>query len=303
MLALWTGIVGHAAEETKADRPLGISGTYPKAVDRGEVDSKLFPELKVEGIAGKLKFSFESAGLEAGAAVRLWTSADEPGHWPARHWVAIPMKPAGRDRVAKLPIDALDIPVVYFVEALTAGVSRLSPLRICEPRELGLEKPSRPFWSFLDGFETGLAGWRSLSGEVSGAALETVEEPMNGRRSLRARIPDNKASISIGTTAVREWHARLMGASGVRFHARTVSGAGRIRLTALAHAFSGQQQVSEMRQTIRIGTEWKQIDVFFREFPGLNLKQIDLLAFEFIGEPEAEFLMDDLRLLGNWASD
>jgi len=298
------GCPGARAAETKAaDRALPESGVYPAQVGRAQVDPESFPGLKVEGIAGKLKFSFQSDKLGPKTAVSLWASVDSPGHWPARRWISIPMKQAGRDRVAKWPVDAVDVPVVYFVEAQTLAGPRHSPLRICEPRGVGIERPSRPFWSFLDGFETGLGAWQDLSGNARGGGVKIVERPLNGRHALSARIPADKASVSFGTTAVREWHVRLKGARGVRFHARSVSGSGRLRLTAYANAFTEAQQVSEMRQTIRIGQDWKQSDVFFSEFPGLNLNQIDLVAFEFVGAPGAEFLLDDLRLLGDWATE
>ncbi len=291
---------GFAADGASPDRVLEGSSAYPDELSGGTVDPEIFRELKVDSIAGRLRFSFPSTAVPAKAEVRLWSSVDAPGHWAARHWLPVPMKAPGRDRVAVLPVDNLDVPIVYFVEAADGG-RKLSPLRICAPRALGLEKPSRPFWSFLEGFEEGTRGWRVLAPASGGVDQKIVPSPYNGKRALSVRIPEGKASVTIATTALREWHIRLQGAIGAQFQTRVPGGRGRVRLTILMDAFSEEQRVSVLPQTIEAGGDWTRIDVLFKDFPGLKPGRVDLLAFEFIGEPGREFLLDDLRLLGDWS--
>ena len=202
-------LVGTAAEADLAnDRWLEGEYDYPSGLKVRPEKGDAFDALKTEAINGKLKMKFPNLGTSPKAQVTLFASADAPGHWPVRHWVDLPMKLRGKDYSANLLIDAPDVPIVYFVELVVEGRTKVSPMRVCHPRKLGIEKPSRAFWPFLDGFET--------------------EIGLNG--------------------------------------------------------------------------EWKQVNVFFSEFPSLKTDDIDFLSLEFVGLSGTEFLVDDLELLGNWAS-
>jgi hypothetical protein len=75
-----------------------------------------------------------------------------------------------------------------------------------------------------------------------------------------------------------------------------------VRLALMANAFSENQAVSILPQAIGLNGEWKQVNVFFSEFPSLKTDDIDFFSLEFVGLSGTEFLVDDLELLGNWAS-
>lgn len=288
------------AAAADGDRALSESHEYPPSLSAKIPDASAFPALKAEVVIGKLKISFKPAG-RSGAA-RLWYSVDRPGGWAARHWVKLDMPLTGRDRVGKVPIDAPEVPIVYFVEAVNGGATKLSPMRVCEPRKLGVTKSSRAFWSFLAGFEDGVDGWAVLSGEEAPAKLRVSPTAVSGRQALSVTVPKDKASVAIGTTVVRGWHVQWKEAEGIRFHVRTRTGKGRLRMTAMTNAFSDRQQTSELSQMLEVGPDWNQMNVFFSEFRGLKAVDLDHLAFEFIGGEGVEFLLDDLSLLGDWAS-
>ena len=288
------------AAEGDGDRALAAPYEYPALLAEKAPDAEAFASLKAEVVIGKLKISYKPAGR--GGSARLWYSVDRPGRWAARHWLKLDMPLTGRDRVGKVPVDAPDVPIVYFVEAASDGATVLSPMRVCEPRKMGVKKSSRAFWSFLAGFEDGVDGWTLLSGESTQAKLQVSTTSFNGRQALSVSIPEGKVSVAIGTTVVRGWHVQWKDAEGIRFHLRTKTGKGRLRMTAMMNAFSDQQQTAELSQVLELGPDWKQVNVFFSEFRGLNAGNLDFIAFEFIGEEGAEFLLDDLRLLGDWAS-
>lgn len=302
LIAGWAWAGAAADADGKGDRVIAGNFSYPSRVATKPGEEKSFNALRAEAIAGKLKVSFHGGETPQDGVVTLRSSVDMPGHWPARHWVPAAMKLRGRDWSATLPVDAPDVPIVYFVEAIAAGRTNVSPMRVCYPRKLGIEKPSRAFWPFLEGFETGTRDWRYLAGASPREPLSAVEKPKSGRRAMRLQIPAGKVSVTVGTTLVRGWHARLKGATGLEFWARTSGGRGRARLALLSNAFSKDQTVSILPHTIDLNSDWKEVKVFFSEFPGLNTVDIDLLTLEFIGKPQSEFLFDDLQLLGPWVS-
>lgn len=301
LLIAGSATLGSAADlEVAGDIPLAGSYAYPRLTESKPGEGDSFPGLKAEAINGKLKVSFQGAEMQQDAVVTLQSSVDMPGHWPARHWVDSPMTLRGRDWTANLPIDAPEAPIVYFAESVAAGRTNVSPMRVCHPRKMGLDKPSRAFWPFLEGFETGTRSWRYLAGSNSSESPGAVEEPRSGQRAMLLRIPPGKVSVTVGTTLVRGWHARLKGATGVKFWARASGGRGKVRLALLANAFSEDQAVSILPHTIDLDDDWKQVDARFSEFPGLKTAAIDLLSLEFVGAPRTEFLVDDLELLGPW---
>lgn len=288
--------------DVTGDLRLAGGFAYPGRAATRQGEGDLFQGLKAEAINGKLKVSFQGAETPRDAVVTLRSSVDMPGHWPARHWVDSPMTLRGRDWVANLPIDAPDVPVVYFAEAVAAGRTHVSPMRICHPRKIGIEKPSRAFWPFLEGFETGARNWRYLAGSNSRESPGTIEESKSGQRAMLLQIPPGKVSVTVGTTSVRGWHARINGATGLKFWARASGGRGQVRLALLCNAFSEDQSVSIRPGTIDLDGDWKQVVVFFSEFPGLKTVDMDLLTLEFVGAGQAEFLVDDLELVGPWVS-
>ncbi len=292
-----------ALAAAEGDRAVGIPVVYPEGVKAAAVaGADAFASLKAESVVGKLKVSFRRGEGTKDDEVRLWHSVGRPGGWQARRWVNVPMPLTGRDRVGKIPIDAPDAPVVYFVTVRSAAGARVSPMRVCEPRQLGVRKPSRAFWPFLAGFEDGFDGWKILASGRPEAALRPSADGYNGAVALSATIPPGKGAVVVGTTVARGWHVQWKGAVGIRFQVKSRSGAGRLQVTAMTDAFSSRQQTSELLNPVRLEQGWKQVDVFFTEFPGLRAHELDFLAFEFIGAEGEEFLLDDLRLLGDWAS-
>ena len=243
------------------------------------------------------------------ATVTVFASADELGHWPARDWRPNPMNLRGKSWEAFVPVDDVDVPLVYFTSAVisasnnAAASTNISPMRICHPRLAGLEEPTRIFWPFLEGFEQDTASWRLLSGAEDFAPLKTDPLARTGNSALAIPLLAGKRSMTIATTRVRGWQLMQNGATGVRLWLRTRKGSGRARFTLLANASTTNQVISVWPKEPALTEKWQKIDVPFNELPKLPLGAVDLFAIELIGEGPVEFLVDDLELLGPWRNE
>jgi hypothetical protein len=258
-----------------------------------------FTGLRAEVIAGKLKVFWPSERVASNAAVTLRVSVDEPGHWPARDWQTFPMTLRGQVWEAPAPVTDLDLPLVYFVCAVDGETTGLSPMRVCHPREAGLEVPTRLFWPFLEGFEAGLESWRLLTPDAP--PLRTDGVAHTGRNALAVSLPAGRRSVTIATTRVRGWHYWKANATGVRLWLRAGAGTGRARFTLSAHAHTTNRLMAVHSREVALAEQWRKAELLFAEFPGLPLPALDLFTIEFIGEGPREFLVDDLQLLGPWA--
>ena len=289
------------AAETKSPPEIWLTNAveYPLAASAGPIEKRRFDNLRAEFLAGTVKIIWESAPRDAATRAVLHLSVDEPGHWPARDWRSYPMEQRGLGWETAVPVDSLDAPLVYFIQATTEARTNLSPMRLCRPRLLGLEKPTRVFWPFLEGFEEGLESWRWLAGGPANGQLQTSRTAKNGKAALAVTITQGKNSATVGTTRVRGWHLLEHGATGISLWIRTREGTGRIRLTILANAFT-TNQVAITDEGAKVSAHWEKLDVPFRRFPNLPLSEVDFLAFELLGDSGCEFLMDDVQMLGRW---
>ena len=121
------------------------------------------------------------------------------------------MRRLGQSWSAKIPVDSLDVPQIYFIAAHKDGNRVVSPMRMILPRALGMEAPSHFFWAFIEGFEQDLDGWRIADG------TETRTDPAakSGRASLGVRVPAGQRSIAVETTRLRGWFLEEHGATGI----------------------------------------------------------------------------------------
>jgi hypothetical protein len=227
----------------------------------------------------------------------VFASTDPVGHWPARDWRSHRMHLHGSVWQANVPVETLDTPLAYFAVMHSANETNISPVRICRPRRVGLEEPSKLNWPFVEGFEQGLESWRGIPGMD---ALTTSTTAKNGRNALAMTVPHGKRSVSVGTTRLRGWSIEERGATGMAFWARTRSGTGNLRVTLLANAYTTNQVTSAQTNTFSLTPSWKRIQLPFVEYPMPLLGDLDLVVFEWIGTVGTEFLLDDLYLLGRW---
>jgi hypothetical protein len=261
----------------------------------------LFESLRADVVSGQLQITWNAAKTSVdNAAAVIFASADPIGHWPARDWRSHRMHRHGTVWQANIPVETLDVPVAYFAVFRSEGATNISPTRICRPRRLGLEQPSKLHWPFVEGFEQGLESWRNIAGTDS---LKTTETAKNGRNALSLRIARDKHSASVGTTRLRGWSIEERGAIGIAFWARTRSGTGHVRVTLLANAFTTNQLTSAQTTTFRLTSTWNRHQVPFADHPASLIGDLDLVVFECVGAPETEFLIDDLYLLGRWRFD
>lgn len=273
---------------------------FPQGISTNSVHLAGFEKLHAEAIAGSLRIGWQSAEPGTNTTVIAWASADEPGHWPARDWRPYSTSAHGNRWEASIPVDNVDVPLIYFVEAKSAGSSAVSLMRVCHPRRAGLEEPSRVFWPFLEGFEEGIEGWRLVGESADLPPLRLDPAAKNGRAALRVTVPPGKRSVTLATTRLRGWQILQQTASGMRVWLRTKQGTGKVRFTLLADAHTTNQVVSICPTEPAITEQWQRVDVAFSMFPRLPLANADLLTLEFIGQGPLEFLVDDLQLLGRW---
>ena len=247
--------------EPEGDIWLTNAPALPGAYAASTMDSNRFASLKAETVAGKLLVRWETTELFS--ETRIIVSADAPGHWPARDWRTVAMRRTPTGWVTDMPIDSLDVPLVYFVVATNKGNSLASSMRIAHPRALGLETPTRLFWPFIEGFEQGTEGWRTRDG----SALRRDVPSKSGRASLVLQVPAERRSATLMTTRLRGWFLEEHDASGIVLWLRMKSGAGTARFALFANAWSTNQFVARRDETVKVTEKWTAAALRFESFP------------------------------------
>jgi hypothetical protein len=176
-------------------------------------------------------------------------------------------------------------------------------MRICHPREAGMDAPSRLFWPFVEGFEHGTQGWRLVDKSSSAASLGTDSVAKSGYCSLKVSIPRGQHSATLASTRFRGWLIEEKEATGFRLWLRTKSGTGDALFTLHSDAFTTNQISSPCVSQVTISNQWQHADLFFEQFPALPVGDIDWLTIEFRGKGPIDFLLDDVQLLGPWILD
>jgi hypothetical protein len=293
-----------AASQTNPPPPADVWVTnhvqLPAGLNTNLVLRTGFETLQAEVNVGRLKILWSPRPLNTNASVTLVASADDLSHRRVRDWSFYPMNLQGNHWAARLPVDDVDVPVVYLLRTIYAGETNLSPMRVCFPRMAGLEEPSRIFWPFLEGFEMGAESWSLLASQAEPASLTIDPTAKNGHAALRVSLPAGKRSVTVATTRVRGWQIQQNLATGLRLWLRTREGTGRVRFTLFANAFEPNQMFSMSSIESKLDHQWKKIELPFASFPKLPLGGVDWFTIEFIGTGPREFLIDDLQLLGRW---
>lgn len=303
-----------AQAEIGPDQWLGGLVQYPAGIPASLVESNRFAGLRAEAIAGRFKIVCPAESLASSTRMVVYASADEPGHWRARDWQAYPAVRRGNLWDATVPVDDLDVPLIYFAVVEAPAVlpksdasspaafvpSIISPLRIVKPRAAGLEEPSSVFEPYLEGFEEGFSSWRMLGADADAVPLRADAAARTGRAALCATVPAGKRSVTIATTCVRGRHLAQHQANGLRIYLRTRQGEGRARFTLQANAFAPNQVIATWPRETNLTEQWQKVDLFFHELPRMPLPAVDLLVIELIGRGPCEFLVDDVQLLGSW---
>jgi hypothetical protein len=273
---------------------------FPRWVATNAVHSDSFRMLVAEHLAEQLKVRWQPATQPTQARLMLHFSADAPGHWPARDWRAVPFVRRGVVWEAPLPVDDLDVPLVYFVSDGSTTPALLSPMRVVSPRLAGMEKPSRVFWPFLDGFEEGVSGWELSAAAVGVPPLKVSPASHDGNAALSVTLHAGQRAVTVGTPRVRGWHYSHQLATGLRVWLRAPGGSGRARFRL--HANAGTTNALAVTSTIEatLDDKWRKVDLSFSSFPNFPVVGADWFSIEFSGEGPREFLVDDLRLLGRW---
>ncbi len=274
---------------------------YPRDTQAAQVSSNRFASLRAELLAEALRVVWTPPPGDTATGVVLRSSVDEPGHWPARDWRSLSLERRGGGQwEAVVPVDTPDVPLVYFAAAAGGGPAAASPMRLCLPRRLGLEAPTRIFWPFLEGFEEGFESWRWVAGVPEDEPFRTAIPVKNGKAALSVTLGPGRSAATLGTTRVRGWRVLERGATGVALWMRMREGAGRARFTLLANAFATNQVVAPRPGEVTLGQTWQRVELPFKDFGRLPLADLDFFAIELLGRPGAEFLLDDLQLLGHW---
>jgi hypothetical protein len=300
---------GLGQPSTAADDWLAGPVQFPWVSSNSPGSAATFTNLHADLLGGKLRVLWPAEQPATNVSATLWSSADKPGRWAARDWRPYAMAWRGSGWESTVPVDDVDVPLVYFVEVRedpslhakpATAATQVSPMRICRPRVLGLEEPTRIFWPFLEGFEQGAESWRLLAPTPETPALALASEGKSGLAALRVRLPAQRHSVTVATTRVRGWQLRQQSAAGFRLWLRTGRGAGSARFTLFANAFATTQVASVCRTDTKLGEKWQKVDLALAEFPKVPLDDVDLVAIEFIGDGPQEFFIDDLQLLGPW---
>lgn len=302
-LALAQAALGRA-EEVAGDHWVSNTVVYP--FEAAASSAAPYAQLHAESVAGTFKVVCSPEKPDSKQAFQVYASAADLGHWRARDWQEFAMVRRGTNLEATIPVEAVEVPIVYFVRAVTEAVAgqpartNCSPMRICLPEKLGLLEPSRAFWPFLEGFEEGLGPWHLAAPTPETPALRTDAAAKTGNAALLVSLAAKQNSVTVGTTQLRGWQLKRQGAIGVRLWLRTRTGTGRAKFCLLANAYSPEQKVSVWQRQMTLSEKWQKMDLFFSELPGLELKAVDLFTVELIGTGPMEFLLDDVQLIGPW---
>lgn len=272
------------------------AAVYPKDFALTRINHDDSSSLRSDVIAGQWKCYWTPPNLDTNSSPRLMVSAEFPGHWPARDWRSHPMQLRGRHWEGTIPVEDLDVPVIYFLQWKTAVTNHISPIRISHPQKAGMEIPTRLFWPFIEGFEEGSDGWQVL-GTASGQ-ITTSSESKTGKGALQLNLPGNKRSVVAGTTRIRGWKASRRGAKGISFWIKSSSGPGLVRMTLQSHAFTSNQTIFASTIAAPVTDTWQKVEFPFSSFPDLKLEEVDWATFEVVGAPGISFFIDDLHYLG-----
>ena len=207
---------------------------------------------------------------------------------------------SGSQWQTRMPVDDIDVPIIYFVQMVAHGKTNISPMRICHPRVLGLEMPSRPFWPFLEGFEQGLESWSLVAARTNVLSLTTDTLAKNGYSSLKVSLPAGQHSTTVATTRVRGWQIQQNAATGLRLWLRTKTGTGRARFTLFANAFGTNQVMATSSIEAKLTDQWQKLELPLNSFPKIPLGSVDWFTIEFIGDGPTDFLIDDMQFIGPW---
>jgi hypothetical protein len=289
-----------SADRAAADHWITNGVQFPARFSRLAVAPEVFANLHAEVIAGRLRGLWQPPQTDSNAVVTLWTSMEEPGHWRARDWRSHLMELRGTTWETAVPVEALDVPVVYFATSATRTSTSLSPMRICHPQAVGLDVPDRLFWPYLEGFEQGLFGWHLVTPTTNSHLLRVSGQARTGHASLAALIPEGKRSLTVGTTRVRGWQIERYNATGLRLWLRTRAGVGQARFTLHSNAFTARQVVAVLPRFFPLHDQWQRVDLPFGSFPKLPLREVDWFTIELTGAGRCEFILDDLQYMGLW---
>ena len=292
------GATSHAQTRLAADTWVGGTPVYPRGINTNDLGGG-FESLRAEHLAEQLKVKWSPGALAAQPPVTLHLSVDAPGHWPARDWRTLPMAQRGAVWEATLPVEELDVPIVYFVSGGLAA-RQLSPMRAVVPRLTGMEKPARVFWPFLDGFEDGVAGWTLESASSAAPLLKLSPQSHDGNAALSVTLPAGQPAVTAGTARVRGWHYSHQLATGLRIWLRAPGGAGKAKFTLHAHARTSQAVSVVSLVEATLDDKWQRVELSFSSFPKFPHVSADWFTIEFSSQKPQEFLVDDLRLLGRW---
>jgi hypothetical protein len=284
-----------ATNSTSGDDWFKAPHQWPEHVHVSAASMTEFDRLTAEVIAGRLKVTWIPRTLDTNQSVKLHASADEPGHWPARDWRILDLTPREEHWETKVPVEDVDVPLLYFLQVQTGDRTNTSPLRLALPRSLGMEDPTRIFWPFIEGFEGSRHAWRLTT--ASQIPLRVSSESVSGACALRVPVGGGPKPTQLGTTRLRSWQAMRPDVSGFSVWLRTLKGQAEASFCLTGDAFTPQavRHVSETKATVTNG--WQQVIVPFSSFPRLNLDRLDWLSFEFTASEPCEVLVDDLEYL------
>lgn len=293
----------------RGDRWLTNAAPQPGVIAGAGLASNRFANLHLEVLDRRLLASWAppADGPDAGD-LSLQASAAAEDHWPARDWRTRPLQRSGRIWQAELPVEDLDVPIVYYLREVRDHQTNVSPLRVAIPKQLGLEEPTRVFWPLLEGFEEGFESWRILAppagpNPARPEPLQISSAAKNGRGALLVSLAAGQTSVRVGTTRVRGWQLLEEGASGLRLWLRTESGWGRVRCSLGSYAFTPAESFVAWPEEFPVTNSWQKLDLNFDRLSGVRWRGVDLFVLEFTASEPTRFLVDELQFLGPWKLD
>ncbi len=268
------------------------SRSYGGAVQAGSFESSNL-RANVEGIIGKLKFVVSDTGELSQNSYRLLVSRGPKGRWMKRRWEVFDLRKRGAGLETWLPVESVNLPVFFYVKSINAnGSVSLGPIQRVVPLDLDIEKPSRPFWPFLEGFENSTGAW-TIGSEVT----LSKKEAYSGKASLKVGFAQGRYQTSISTDLIQGWHWSFVETEGLRIWCRSEGGAATL---GLAVEVENEEGTSLMVFPHRypLSEHWEALDFDLSQIRHLDMASIVRIHFEIRSTLRESVFLDDLQLLG-----
>ena len=113
-------------------------------------------------------------------------------------------------------------------------------------------------------------------------------------------VDGSENRLTLASTLLQGAQAQRHSATGIRFWIKAREGKGTVTCGFYSNAFSTNERVVTWGNAAGVHQEWQPIALPFANMGTIPLRDVDLFTLRFESTSGAEFLIDDVELLGGW---